>query len=407
MTIADVKAYSLSSPIDPPQSYDFNGSTKEIRKRDVVLVSVETATGEIGWAPCGTSTFTKWEEFNEATHDDIADVIKNIVGPELVGEPIENISSVHNVIDSTNLPKYLRWQAKSVIDIAMYDILGKRSGQPIYKLLNYDIEPTPKLTAYPSSGGLHLSPKGYAEEATYLAKQGFEMYKYRAGLGVDRDRRTIDHLNSALSDDAKIMVDAHSWWSLDDASYSAQEIKALVEYMDERDVYWIEEPFPSNNYKSYRWLSEKTGAPLAAGENEESPGDLVNMAELGFLSFLQGDVKQHGGFTGCRQAAKYCEGKSVTYVPHNYGTQLGVVANAHLAAAAPECNFIEYPIYGDNESVGMYPFPLASDIIKSDLEIKNGQFTVPKDPGLGVEVNLDVIEAYPYIDDPLSESPTR
>jgi len=406
MTIADVSAYVLSSPIDPPRSYHFDGNTREIRKRDVVLVSLETSDGEVGWAPCGTSTFTKWQEFNEAAHDDIADVIDDIVGPDLVGVPIDEAGTVHDVIDSSNLPAYLRWQARSVIDIALYDVLGKRRGAPVYELLEYGIEPTPSLTAYPSSG-LYLTPEGYAEEATAFAQRGCDTYKYRAGLGVEHDRRTIDRLAATVGDDMDIIVDAHAWWSLDESSYSREEIRSLVEYMGEQDVYWVEEPFPSNEYKSYRWLSETTGTPLAAGENEETPGDLVNMAELGFLSFLQGDVKQHGGFTGCRQAIEFCEGRPVTYVPHNYGTLLGVVANAHLVAAAPGCSLLEYPIYGDEESLGMYPFPLAHDIVESDLGIDNGEFTVPSAPGLGVEVDRDVIEVYPYVENPVSETTHR
>ncbi|MUW14552.1 mandelate racemase/muconate lactonizing enzyme family protein [Halorubrum sp. CBA1125] len=394
MAIADISAYVLSSPVDTPRSYRLNGGAGLITQRDVILVSVETTAGEIGWAPCGTGTVTKWEEFNEATHDDIGDVIRNIVGPDLVGEDIDDIASVHNVIDSTNLPEYLRWQAKSVVDIAVYDILGKRRGQPIYEFLEYDVDPTPTLTVYPSSG-FYLSPEEYVEEATHLVEQGYDMYKYRAGFGVDWDRRIIDHLRARLDDEVDIIVDAHAWWSLDDASYSREEIRSLVEYMDDQ-VFWIEEPFPSNDYQSYRWLSEATGVPLAAGENEATPGNLVNMAELGFLSFLQGDVKQHGGYTGSRQAVEFCEGRDVTYVPHNYGTQLGVVANAHLVAAAPECTLLEYPIYGGEDSVGMYPFPLASDIIETELEVEDGRLTVPSGPGLGVSVDRSVIENYPY-----------
>lgn len=400
MTIADVSAHGLSSPIDPPRSYRLGSSTREIRKRDVVLVSVETADGEIGWAPCGTGTFTKWQEFNEGTPDDIAEVIRDIVGPDLVGVPVDEPETAREVIDSTNLPTYLRWQAKSVVDIAQHDILGKRRGAPIYELLDYDAEPTPTLTAYPSSG-LYLSPSEHAAEAAEFVDRGCDMYKYRAGLGVDRDRRTIDHLRETLGDDVDLMVDAHAWWSLEDRSYSHEEVQSLVEYMGDRGVYWIEEPFPSNEYMSYRGLSETTGVPLAAGENEEAPGDLVNMAELGFLSFLQGDVKQQGGFTGCRQAVEFCRDRPVTYVPHNYGTQLGVVTNAHLVAAAPECSLLEFRIYeDDDESVGMYPFPLATDIIDAELDIEGGEFTVPSGPGLGVDVDRSVIESYPYIEDP-------
>lgn len=401
MGISAVSAYSLSSPVSPPMRVQFNGEVREIRKRDVVLVSVETKDGAIGWAPCGTSTFTEWEDFNEATYDDIADAINEFVSPRLAGESIATVAEAHDIIDSLNLPRYLRWQAKSVIDIALHDILGKQTGAPIFELLDYDTDPTPTLELYPSSG-LYLSPQEYVEEARTLVERGYTAYKYRAGLDIKRDRESIRKLRSNLGSDFKLIVDAHAWWSRDDSSYSRDTIKSLVEYMGKHNVYWVEEPVPSNDYRSYRWLSETTGVPLAAGENEDTPGDLVNMAELGDLAFVQGDVKRHGGFLGCQQAVEFCRDNSPRYVPHNYGTELGVVANAHLVAAAPECDFIQYPIYGPADSVGMYPFPLASDIVTTDLEIEDGCLSVPSQPGLGVDVNRDVLEEYSYVDGPWS-----
>lgn len=405
MKISEVTAYSLSSPIEPPRRFRFEGKTREIRKRDVILVSLETSDGTCGWAPCGTGTFSKWEEFNEATYGDIANAINDIVSPQLAGKFIDDIVDAHEIIDSANLPRYLRWQAKSVIDIALHDILGKRKGAPIFELLEYDVEPTPTLELYPSSG-LYLSTAEYIEEARTLIEQGYNAYKYRAGLGVERDRQSIKALRSALGDDIKIIVDAHAWWSLDDSAYSREDIQELIEVMDNHDVYWIEEPMPSNDYKGYRWLSETTGVPLAAGENVNTPGGLVNMAELGNLAFLQGDVKRHGGYTGCRQAVEYCRHNTPRYVPHNYGTDLGVVANAHLVAAAPECEFSQYPIYESEDSVGMYPFPLASDVITTDLDIEAGCLSVPSGPGLGIDINQDVLEEYSYVDGPWSANLT-
>lgn len=403
MTIGDVTAHGLSSLIEPPRQYQFRGGPREIRKRDVILVTVETSTGEIGVAPCGTGAFMKWEEFNEAAHDDIAAVINEIVSPELVGLEIDDIETVRAAISDTNLPEYLQWQAQSVIDIALFDILGKRRGAPVYELLDYGTEPTEEIDLYASSG-LYLSPDEYAEEAKTLIDQGYAGYKYRAGLGPEADRRAIRSIRDAVGTDVNIMVDAHAWWSIDEPAYTREEIESLTAYMGEHDIHWVEEPVPPGDYERYRWLTETTGVPLAGGENEDTPGSLVNLAELGKLQYLQYDVKQHGGFTGCRQAIEFCESNGVSYVPHNYGTDLGVVANAHLAAAVPKCEFLEFPIYETNGSVGMYPFPLANAILSTDLKIEDGSLTVPSGPGLGVDVNLDVIEEYAYVDGPWSTS---
>jgi L-alanine-DL-glutamate epimerase-like enolase superfamily enzyme len=401
MTIADVTAYSLSAPLDPPRKYQFSEGVLEIHKRDVILVVLETTDGEVGVAPCGTGTVNRWEEFSEATHDDIARVINEIVGPKLEGKAIDDIAEIHEVVRNDNLPKYLRWQAVSVIDIAVHDILGKRSGMPIYEMLGFDTDPTPELELYASSG-YYLSPEEAAVEASTLVDRGYTGYKFRAGRGVEEDRLTIEHLRRALGPDPKIMVDAHAWWSREGFSYGKGEVRSLIEHMGEYDIYWVEEPVPPNDYQSYRSLRKETGVPLAGGENENTPGSLVNMAELGDVTFLQGDVKQHGGYTGCRDVIEYCLENPITYVPHNYGTHLGIVANAHLAAAAPEVEFVEFPIYETDGSVGMYPFPLAEDVITTDLDVADGTLSLPTDPGLGVDVNFDVIDEFSFVDGPWS-----
>jgi L-alanine-DL-glutamate epimerase-like enolase superfamily enzyme len=405
MDISGVTAYSLSSPIDPPVRIRFDGDEREIRKRDLVLVAVETSDGEIGWAPCGTSTFTEWGEFTEATYDDIADAINEFVSPTLEGESIESVEAAHDVVDSLNLPRYLRWQARSAVDVALHDLVGKRRGAPVYELLDYGAEPTTALEVYPSSG-LHRSPEGLLDEARTLVDRGYRAYKYRAGQGVDHDREAIRRLRRTLDPDVRLIVDAHAWWSRRDQQYSRSTIRSLVEHMGAHGVHWVEEPVPSSDYRTYRWLSETTDVPIAAGENEDTPGDLVNMAELGDLAFVQGDVKRHGGFEGCRQAVEYCRDGDVQYVPHNYGTQLGVVANAHLVAAAPDCEFVQYNLYGPADSIGMYPFPLASDVIDTDLRIDDGSLSVPDGPGLGVDVDRDVIDRYSYVDGPWMAEPT-
>jgi L-alanine-DL-glutamate epimerase-like enolase superfamily enzyme len=78
------------------------------------------------------------------------------------------------------------------------------------------------------------------------------------------------------------------------------------------------------------------------------------------------------------------------------------VANAHLTAAAPESELLEYPVFGD-DTAGMYPFPLAEEILLEPLDIEDGVLTVPDGPGLGVEVDTDVLERYPHIDGPWTE----
>ncbi|WP_129115308.1 mandelate racemase/muconate lactonizing enzyme family protein [Halegenticoccus tardaugens] len=409
MRITDVHGYALSSPIEPVQERRFHGGRRRLLKRDVVLVTVETADGERGVAPAGASSSAMREYFEGESQGTFADVIENQVADALEGETIENVTDAHDRIGSTDLPGRMQTQAASAVDVALYDVLGKRAAAPIYDLLVDRFEdapePTTNLPLY-ASAGMYMDPEGYAEQATFVEEAGFVGYKYRPGIGPEADRETINLVTDAV-DKTEIMLDAHTWWKLR-KPYGDEIVTDLVSYAARRGVYWVEEPVAPDDYSGYEQLAE-IGAPLAGGESEPSPEGLISLAKTGAVSYLQGDVRHHRGFTGCTSAIEFCRGRDIQFVPHNFGTWLGLLANAHLVAAGPDVKLVEYPVFEDDPLVdalgdpGMYPFDLAFDIIEGEPAVKNGHLSVPDAPGLGVEVNLDVVDEYPYIEGPWTE----
>lgn len=407
MEITDVRGYALSSPIEPVQERPFFGGVRRLHKRDVVLVVVETKNGRRGVATAGASSSAMREYFEGDSQGTFADIVETAVADVLVGRSIDEIEDAHELLQTTELPVHLRTEAISAIDVALYDLRGKELGAPIYDLLaeEWDTEPTTELPLY-ASAGMYMDPEGYVEQAAVLEELGFFGYKYRPGIGPEGDRRTIDLLTGAV--DMEIMLDVHTWWKLGE-SYGRDTVRALVEHAADRGAYWIEEPVEPDDHAGYVELSE-TGAPLAGGESEESPSGLVALGQTGGVDFLQGDVRHHEGFTGCRAGISFCAGRDVEFVPHNFGTWLGLQANAHLVAGAPGVRLLEYPVFEDDPALsdaatdpGMYPFDLAFDIIEGQPSIENGRMTVPDAPGLGVEVDLDVVEQYPFVDGPWTE----
>ncbi|MDZ5811404.1 mandelate racemase/muconate lactonizing enzyme family protein [Halorubrum sp. AD140] len=403
MRITDVRGYALSSPIVPPQSRSFYGGHRRLLKRDVVLVTVETADGEIGFAPAGASSSAMREYFEGDSQTTFADLVEAEVANVLEGETLEDVEDAHELIDATGLPERVRHEATSAIDVALYDLRGKRAGAPICELLcaEYDTEPDDTLAMY-ASAGMYMEPEGYAKQAQIVDDLDFFGYKYRPGIGPQEDRRTIELLAETV-DQTEVMIDAHTWWKLDDDVYNVSTREDIVTHAGEHDVFWVEEPVSPDDYEGYLNLADR-GVALAGGESEPSPTGLVELAETGGIKFLQGDVRHHRGYTGCSKAITYCLGREVEFVPHNFGTWLGLIANAHLVAAAPEVRLLEYPIFENDpalnhpEDPGMYPFDLAFDIIQETIEVKNGTLSVPEGPGLGITVNLDVIDEYPPTD---------
>lgn len=401
MRISDISAYTLSSPIDPPQDRRFLAGVRRLLKRDVVLVVVETADGSRGYAPAGASSSSMREYFDDASHSDFAGLLEEEVAPHVLDEEIEDAADLHDLVAAADLPEFLESQAVAPLDVAFYDLLGKERGAPVYDLLADGGAVTRTLPLY-ASAGMYMEPEGYAEQAKAIQDLGFGGYKYRPGLGVEEDLRTLRLIREAVGPEMDVMVDAHTWWKLGEQSYGFETTVDLVNRMAEYDPYWLEEPVEPADYDAYRRLADATDVPLAGGESEETPAGLIALAETGAVSFLQGDVRHHRGFTGCWEAVQFCVGRDVTFVPHQFGTQLGLVANAHLTAAAPEAELLECPVFG-TDTAGMYPFPLAEEILATDLDLADGHLTVPDGPGLGVEVDLDVLERYPHIEGPWTE----
>ena len=409
MDIREVTGVALSSPIDPPQDRPFHGGTRRLLKRDVVLVVVETADGLRGAATAGASSSAMREYFEGDSQGTFADVVNGPVADAVEGETVEAPADVHDLLADADLPERVRTEAVSALDVAVYDLLGKEAGAPVYELLaaEYGTEPETTLPLY-ASAGMYMEPSGYVEQAAVIEDLGFFGYKYRPGIGPEGDRETIDRLAETLSD-CEFMLDAHTWWKLGEA-YGAETVRDIVAHAAERGAYWVEEPVEPDDYAGYRDLAE-TGAGLAGGESEPTPDGLVDLGETGAVEFLQGDVRHHEGFSGCREAVEFCRGRDVEFVPHNFGTWLGLAANAHLVAAAPETSLVEYPVFeddpaldvGDAPDPGMYPFDLAFDLIEGEPSIDDGELSVPDEPGLGVEVDMDVVDEYPFTEGPWTE----
>jgi len=408
MEITNVSAYALSSPIDPSQDRPFHGGRRRLLKRDVVLVVAETATGLRGVATAGASSSSMTEYFEGESQGTFADVVEGPVADALEGETVDDVTDAHDLLRDAAIPDGDLVEAVSAVDVALYDVRGQEVGAPVYELLadEYESDPTTELPLY-ASAGMYMEPDGYVEQADVIQDLGFFGYKYRPGIGVDGDRRTVALLADSL-DECELMLDSHTWWKLGE-SYSRETVRELMEHAADHGAYWVEEPVEPDDHEGYIDLAA-TGAPLAGGESEETPAGLVELGETGAVDFLQGDVRHHEGFTGCRRAVEFCAGRDdVEFVPHNFGTWIGLAANAQLVAAAPNATLVEYPLFEDDPlfdvepDPGMYPFDLAFDLIEGRPSVDDGVLSVSDDPGLGVEVNLDVVEEYPFVEGPWTE----
>jgi L-alanine-DL-glutamate epimerase-like enolase superfamily enzyme len=401
MRITELTAHVLSSPIDPPQWRRFWGGVRRLLKRDLVLVVIDTADGRRGYAPAGASSSSMREFFTDSSHDSFASLLEDRVADHIAGLVIDSPTDIVTVVRRLDLPTKLESEVISVLDVAYHDLIGKETGTPVYDLLaDRSVDPDP-LPMYASSG-LYMHPDGYAEQAMALEERGFSAYKYRPAGPVAADVATLRAIREAVGSDMDVMIDAHTWWKLSDRSYHFETVVSILEKFQAFNPYWVEEPLSPSYHDGYDRLTDETSVSIAGGESESSPRGLERLMNTD-IDYLQGDVRHHDGFSGCWGLVEQCAERSTpTFVPHNFGTHLGLVANAHLVAASPAQPLLEYPVFGDDVGA-MYPYPLASDVLKTELTIDNGCLTLPDKPGLGVAVDESVIKEYDYIEGPWTE----
>src|SRR5581483_4822760 len=388
MHIERVRSFLLSYPFTEPIRLTFYGGERTIVKRDAMLIRIGADNGLIGYAPGPGS--------ERAQH-----VIETVVGPFLEGRPLADPDALR--IQFLNGPGRDLELAKvyCAVEVGLYDLIAKAHGVPLSEMLGGRVRDRIRLYG---SAGMYMPPEAYAAEAAAIAKMGFRAYKMRPALGPEKDLETVRLMRKAVGPDFDLMVDAHTWWRMGDRSYGFHTVEQLAREMAAYEVAWLEEPLPPDDHDAYLELRQKDYLPIASGEHEPNEQRYLDLILTGCVDYVQMDVCCQGGFAMGRRLFAEIGRHGLKFAFHSWGTALEVLAAAHLGICWPEMivEWLEYPCYSTPSHAGMYPFPLAAEILKTPLEINHGDLIVPKGPGWGIEIDESVIERYPWIPGPWS-----
>jgi L-alanine-DL-glutamate epimerase-like enolase superfamily enzyme len=208
----------------------------------------------------------------------------------------------------------------------------------------------------------------------------------------------------AVGPDFDVMVDAHTWWRMGDKNYTLETIEQLACEMAGHRIAWLEEPLPPHDHAAYLSLKEKDLVPLASGEHEPDEEGYLDLILNQAVDYVQMDICTQGGYALGRRLLSEIGTQRLRFAFRSFGTALDAIAAAHLGICWPEmvADWLEYPCYTDSAASGMYPFPLAAEIIREPLEFDHGHLIVPRAPGLGVTVDESVVDRYPWIPGPWS-----
>jgi L-rhamnonate dehydratase len=271
-------------------------------------------------------------------------------------------------------------QVISGIDIALWDIVGKKVGQPIYKLLGGGYRD--KVRAYASTL-FRSTPEGMAEASRAYIEQGFTAVKFGWGVfGEDheRDVALVAAARKSLGDRVELLIDT-GWY----IHRTAKEAIQMVRRLEPFRPFLIEEPLSPEDYDGYAQLSAAVDTLIACGEQEATEWGFRTLIERGQVDVIQPDLSRCGGFTAARKIVHLAELHNRLCIPHAWTSDLLTAASLHLNAFMRRSVFQEF-----NVTSG----PLSRDLCHSAIRLEAEFLRVPQGPGLGVEVNESIIEKY-------------
>lgn len=271
--------------------------------------------------------------------------------------------------------------ALGAVDVALWDLRGKARREPIWHMLGGTSSRCPIY----ASGLLWNTPEALAREARLYIEKGFRRVKMRLARSETYDREAVQAVRQAIGPEHDIIVDASMRYHLELAV-------RMGTFFQELGVFWYEEPFAPENIDDFVALRPRTPVPLAAGENEFGYQGFRELIRAGALDIAQPDASRCGGITEVHRIVQLALSHKVRVASHSWSDAIAIVANAHVISAAPNGLTVERDCTGN---------PLVQELLKTPLTVQDGHFDLGDAPGLGLEVDMDVVERY-RMPDPLA-----
>jgi len=352
------------------------GWSEELRPEDCVHTLVLVLTDE-GLTGLG-SVFT---------HAGLVKSALSVLEPFYVGE---------NALEPERVSEKLRqnmfWLGRggsithtiSGIDIALWDILGQATGQPVGRLLGGRYRTRVK----PYASLLMDQPEPLREHLLQLKEQGYRAFKMgwgpfgRESNGLDEE--IVRVARDTVGEDM-LMVDAggsDAFWT-QGFKWALRTADMLAEY----DVAWFEEPLQPDAMREYVLLRQAAPLPISGGEVLTRRQAFQPWLQAGALDIVQPDVTKVGGITESRRIAWMAEEHGVRFIPHGWNTAVGLAADLQLASAFPGTDLVEY-ITGS---------PYVDDLAAGGWSLdQDGMLAIPEAPGLGLSLDPDAVEKYTH-----------
>lgn len=358
MKITDLKLKRYSCPYDRPIS----NAKYTYTHLNLVVTTIETTDGVSGIG---------WVEGNEIVADTLLQLREYVIG--------EDPFAVERIWEKMYLPKIfgrkgLTTRAISCVDIALWDLIGKATGLPLYKLVGGFRDKVPAYIA----GGYFEGDRGIdglVDEMTQNVARGATALKMKIGrVSIRQDVERVRAVREAVGDDILLLVDANN-------AYKPYEAIQIGRHLETLGVYWFEEPVAPDDLKGSAEVARALDIPIAAGENEYTRYGFRDLIEAEAVDIINADAQILGGITEWRKVASLAAAHHIPVAPHGHQE-----IHVHLVAGAANGLIVEY--YRENVN------PILTRMFTQPLQLENGAVRPPSGPGIGVELKEDALERY-------------
>ena len=382
MRIRRITADWLHVPI--PEAKQHTTDFGRIASFDSALVRVETEDGLVGYGEAKAAVGSA------GSNAALVTCIEQELAPLIQGEDARDISRLWDVMYNGSRAHFaiarghafpilgrrgLAVAGLAGIDIALWDILGKSLGVPVWRLLGGRRQA--RMPAY-ASGGWAPADRIAAELRSFVERGDFKAVKMRVGAGDGTLAHSIARVRAArdgLGDAIDIMCDAHGTWTVAEAKRFCREVAAC-------NVGWLEEPVSADDKRGQAEIRAATDIPIASGESEFTRFDFRDLIELRAVDILQPDLSIAGGITEALRIEALASAHQLRFAPHLWGGALTFAAGLHVAAVASSGFILEYSL-GAN--------PMLHELAHEGFPVVDGYVEIPERPGLGVTIDEDFV----------------
>jgi L-alanine-DL-glutamate epimerase-like enolase superfamily enzyme len=360
MKVVEVRAIPLTvpvAPMTPPSAWEAGIGRQ-------ALVRITTDEGLVGWGEC----------FAYGVTTAVCGVVDDALAPLVVGQDPTRIELLLDRMHRALMiwgRRGLAMMAVSGVELALWDLLGKARGAPVYQLLGGLYQP--RLRGYASLLRYESTAEVRQAVAAALA-QGFTAVKLH-----QTDLASVAAAREVAGPDVDLMLDTNCPWTVEQAIEMGRRLEPYA-------LRWLEEPvWPPEDYAGLARVRQALRVPIACGENDATVFGFREILAAGAADVVQPSVTKVGGIAEMKKIATLAAAAGVTLVPHSFYFGPGLAATLHVAASTPGVPYVEVP-----------PGQLAAPLLAEPIRHAGGAVTVPDRPGLGADPDPDVLARHAY-----------